>query len=1045
MAILSRIRELPQTRLDLEDWNAHLSSLRTDSKLYTKQMVAGLNYVVKGFAVSGQGLKQATVNMADATLVIPENSVDFSYFISSVTEPNITITDAQLQDGTRNYVEIQLVEVDNTPLTKAFWDPDADSGAGAEFNQIVNTMTDLGVQIIVSTGGFSGSPDRLPLAIIDTDNSGSIQIILDRRNLLFRLALPTNLDNNYAWGTKIEPAYLLNLTGVSGTFVTNEQISIGSETATLTAGGTSSISFNSPTGVNYSIGSAVTGLTSGATGNVGSVVENFNGVDKNISDQKQSDDAIKTEIKSIKGTRYWWQDAPTSLSGLSAGQNSIIVQASAGSKYAWTGTQLSITDNSVSPLDTDILAKIRLFGQSRNLNLTRQDSAVGSTPITIGDQQVLYITIPSSGDATYTGVGIGPLNYKVIDSATFVPNDNTYWIAYRESSKLYMRDYGDLQAGESVDVDFGVSDQILSAIGALDNADYTSQGRLIKTPGVNRVNVTPFNKSAADTTQFAQQIEGLLIRFAGAQIDFTTGVVYQADGVTPLGTNFTPATIAANQFRWYSVTAVPGSTNSQNEFLMTLDVIPADTDGSSAALATKAAFSSGIPLGQVAVQDNGSGGSGTILTIKQSNMVQLGAGSGSGNGSLLKVTFVDPLSTTLPTGASVTIDGIAGSNGDLVLFTNLLSGNNEIYKLSGVGTSIVWTPTRPFKGQFLPTSGDQVIATKGNGFAEQVGTFNGTNWLFNFTIRRFNGADYVEQSSIFTTSLSNNTTGNVFTVTSAGSEHWIIGYSISRGVNSETGQIIINSDGTDVTVTKNGPYIGDVNTSFSGLITGGNLELNYTTDNSGSSATMKFFYERWSDNAGGPSGVPTYSGSTTGVTSLNSLAGAINLIAGSNITITPSGNNLTIASTGGGGGTPAGSDSQVQFNSSGSFGADANFRFDTASGSILQNGLYTTALSGPITVLDNTTGGSLFTYNASSYPYAIMEYSISRGSTLFVGTAWIVTDGSSATITTLGNPLGGSNGVTLNALFSAGNVNIVYNSTSTGFGGTFKYSMRRWS
>ena len=40
-----------------------------------------------------------------------------------------------------------------------------------------------------------------------------------------------------------------------------------------------------------------------------------------------------------------------------------------------------------------------------------------------------------------------------------------------------------------------------------------------------------------------------------------------------------------------------------------------------------------------------------------------------------------------------------------------------------------------------------------------------------------------------------------------------------------------------------------------------------------------------------------------GVSSLNTLTGAITLAAGSNITLTPSGNTITIASTGGGGGS----------------------------------------------------------------------------------------------------------------------------------------------
>ena len=51
------------------------------------------------------------------------------------------------------------------------------------------------------------------------------------------------------------------------------------------------------------------------------------------------------------------------------------------------------------------------------------------------------------------------------------------------------------------------------------------------------------------------------------------------------------------------------------------------------------------------------------------------------------------------------------------------------------------------------------------------------------------------------------------------------------------------------------------------------------------------------------------------------------LTAGSNITITNSSGGITIASTGGGG-TPGGSDTQIQFNNAGSFGGSANFTWD---------------------------------------------------------------------------------------------------------------------
>jgi len=71
------------------------------------------------------------------------------------------------------------------------------------------------------------------------------------------------------------------------------------------------------------------------------------------------------------------------------------------------------------------------------------------------------------------------------------------------------------------------------------------------------------------------------------------------------------------------------------------------------------------------------------------------------------------------------------------------------------------------------------------------------------------------------------------------------------------------------------------------------------------------------------------SGSSSGVGSLNGLTGTLNLVAGSNITITPAGSNITIASTGGSG-SPGGSSGQIQYNNSGAFGG-----FGSWNGSLL--------------------------------------------------------------------------------------------------------------
>ena len=74
----------------------------------------------------------------------------------------------------------------------------------------------------------------------------------------------------------------------------------------------------------------------------------------------------------------------------------------------------------------------------------------------------------------------------------------------------------------------------------------------------------------------------------------------------------------------------------------------------------------------------------------------------------------------------------------------------------------------------------------------------------------------------------------------------------------------------------------------------------------------------------------------TGVNSLNSLTGPLNLVAGSNITLTPAGTSITIAATGG---SPGGSNTQIQFNNSGSFGGDANFTYATSLVTMTANSL----------------------------------------------------------------------------------------------------------
>ena len=386
------------------------------------------------------------------------------------------------------------------------------------------------------------------------------------------------------------------------------------------------------------------------------------------------------------------------------------------------------------------------------------------------------------------------------------------------------------------------------------------------------------------------------------------------------------------------------------------------------------------------------------------------------NLGLVRVGFYDPVSTALPTG-SVVIDGISIVAGQTVLFSALSSGiNNAIYMANGTGGTITgWTVQYSFNGNAAPANGDTVIITSGNSFGNQVGEFNGTTWTFNATVRYFNGINYYEQDAIAVSTLTDNTVnGTVTSYNYLGSEYAIIDFSIHRGVNRDTGTIFVTTDGTNVKVAVGEAYIGDSGVSFTGAIVGGVFYLYYTTTSTGVSGTIKFMVRRWSDAAGGPAGVPSYSGSSSATTA-------------------------------------AGPNESIQYNSGGLLDGSSNFLLDTAgnyigiTGAINLNGLSQSILSAPITLLDNQSlAQALFSYPAASFPYVVIEYSVVRDGFRRLGRLLVANDG---TITSESDDYieTAVTGVVLSTIIVGSSVVVKYTTTSTGFNGTFKYSGRAWS
>lgn len=133
--------------------------------------------------------------------------------------------------------------------------------------------------------------------------------------------------------------------------------------------------------------------------------------------------------------------------------------------------------------------------------------------------------------------------------------------------------------------------------------DLFAQLKITKHPtNGKRVKISGANEILASGVELSQELNSLLLDFDGAEIEFSTGNMYKADGTTPLGTAFTPVIPAAEQFRWASITIIPLTQAADGSLTGQVLVLFADTDGASPAAALKAPFADGKPLGQIVLE-----------------------------------------------------------------------------------------------------------------------------------------------------------------------------------------------------------------------------------------------------------------------------------------------------------------------------------------------------------------------------------------------------------------------------------------------------------
>lgn len=376
---------------------------------------------------------------------------------------------------------------------------------------------------------------------------------------------------------------------------------------------------------------------------------------------------------------------------------------------------------------------------------------------------------------------------------------------------------------------------------------------------------------------------------------------------------------------------------------------------------------------------------------------------------LVQCDFFDPLSTSLPTGNPVTLDGVSVQANQLAVFGALSANANRMYRAVGVGTNITsWVAEYKFNGWRDPTNADTILVKSGTGFARQIGVFNGTNWEFNQYVRYFNGADYFEQSGLVGTTLADNATSTVFSLNWAGSEHIIIDFSIVRSSVRETGTMRIVTDGTTAQVSSDSSYInGNSGVTFTAAVAGPTLTLSAAVTSTGTAVQMKYSIRRWSSSfPGGPGGIPSYSGSSSSPT----IAAAP--VAG------------------------------IQFNSGGTLAANSNFTIDVSDVSMSFNGLRQGVLSSALTLLDNQASFTNLLLLSTVHPFYILEYSITKEGFARVGHLHIAYDGTNVACNDSYVETGAT-GIALQAIVSGG-IQLQYTSTDGAGNGEFKYAWRKW-
>lgn len=694
MSIKRRQNWLGQQRVDSPHLKSIESAVSNDFDELIKGLVIGENksYVIRGFEISMPGSIGGAANglqlLVENSAVLhgKSNESGTFYTIPAGTAAEIlnnTVNakvDGSFTTSTDNYIGIEFVrQVDDSTIDQVnFWNPTSN----VEFSKTVPLAIVLDYKIVIKT---SFADNVLPIAIVRTDESNNVVSITDRRSLLYRLGtageeIPSPF-YEYSWGDgRVENFY------------------------------TSSSPLSNP----------------------------FSGGDKQIRTMKDFFDALMTEFKLLKGTPFWYSESIGSISRLRqdiantafTGKGSVIhgafdfqgtVAGMVSSvviktvNVSSTGSVTVIADT-VNDIDT-LISNHNLANPNSQVYLFEGDgSQVPTADIELTSKagQINWV------DDIYLNFIGGRLRYTILDNTA----SNDLILANNEVA------YIELVRGINV---------IPNLVFTKGSATVTSAGGVIWTTDLRPGD---FIKDASKGDEFYYEIASI----AGGGSEVTLTELYQESDTGLDGID------AQYAFGVYETNPMPmterhvkiadrGSVPFGEDYFWLF--YRQDDVGSVAKIYARILGGQELQQGEwQEISDNTSenilqyiGSSSesdidpdytnalgvartNIHLIDDENLTKGLKRLEQRDDIVPRVRVVDIISTSLPTGSSVTIDGETLNNDDYVMFIN--SPIEGLYKVSGVGGSVAFEKLHSFGGSQQPVDGDLIRVEAGTDYLKTI-------------------------------------------------------------------------------------------------------------------------------------------------------------------------------------------------------------------------------------------------------------------------------------------------------------------------------------